>query len=62
MLFLSWTRIESAINASRGAVLNPFPILSTALTKKAPNHPVVIAKKGLLMVDNPYPARTNIFQ
>jgi hypothetical protein len=31
------------------------------LTKKASSHPVVRAKKGLLMVDNPYPARTNIF-
>jgi len=43
------------------SVLNPFPVLSTALTKKASSHPVVIAKKGLLIVDKPYPERTKIF-
>ncbi len=52
---------ESAIRASRGAVLTPLPILSTVLTIKASNQPVASIKKGLLIVDSPYPIKTNIF-
>jgi hypothetical protein len=52
---------ESAIKASRGAVLIPFLILSVALMIKASSQLIVVAKKGLITVDIPYPIRTNIF-
>jgi hypothetical protein len=52
---------ESVIRASRGAVLIPFPILSVALMTKASSQLVLVAKKGLITVDIPYPIRTNIF-
>jgi len=41
--FDSWT--ESAIKASRGAVLKPFPILSPNLTTNASSQLVDTAKK-----------------
>ena len=44
---------ESAINASRGAVRTPLPILSTVLIIKASNQPVARIKKGLLTVESP---------
>lgn len=41
---------ESAIKASRGAVLIPLPILSIVLTINASNQLLATTKKGLLML------------
>lgn len=49
---MDWS-IESAINASRGAVLIPFPILSEILTIIVSRKEVTNIKKGLLIVDTP---------
>ena len=46
---------ESAINASRGAILIPPPILSATLTIIVSINVVTKIKNGLLIVDIPYP-------
>ena len=53
---------ESAINASRGAVLIPLPILSATLTVIVSINEVTKIKNGLLIVDIPYPIITRIFR
>ena len=53
---------ESAINASRGAVLIPLPILSATLTIIVSIKVVTNTKNGLLIVDIPYPIITRIFR
>ena len=52
---------ESAINASRGAVLIPLPILSAILTIIVSPNVVTKIKNGLLIVDRLYPIITRIF-
>jgi hypothetical protein len=51
----------SAINASLGASLNPFPILSTTLNTNTAGHVCANANNGLVIVEKLYPIRTNIF-
>ena len=53
--------MESATNASLGASLNPFPILSITLKTSTAGHVFAKANNGFVIVEKPYPMRTNIF-
>jgi len=53
--------VESATNASLGASLNHFPILSITLNTNTTGRVCAKANNGLVIVENPYPMRTNIF-
>jgi hypothetical protein len=51
----------SAINASLGASLNHFPILSTTLKISTAGQVFANANNGFVTVEKLYPIRTNIF-
>jgi hypothetical protein len=51
----------SAIKASLGASLNPLPILSIILKTNTAGHVFANANNGLVIVEKPYPTRTNTF-
>lgn len=53
--------VESATNASLGASLSHFPILSITLNVSTAGHVFANANNGLVIVEKPYPIRTNIF-
>ena len=53
--------VYSAIKASLGASLNPFPILSKTLIPRTIGRAVATAKRGLLKTDTPYHNANNGF-
>lgn len=53
--------VASATNASLGASLSPFPILSMTLKTSTEGHVFAKANNGLVTVEKLYPIRTNIF-
>ncbi|MEI7558145.1 MAG: hypothetical protein WCJ45_04945 [bacterium] len=53
--------VPSATNASLGASLSHFPILSITLNTNTAGHVFAKANKGLVIVEKLYPIITNIF-
>jgi hypothetical protein len=53
--------VDSAINASLGASLTPFPILSITLNTNTNGHVFAIAKSGLVTVEVAYPMKIKSF-